>query len=82
MICRAQSGEIWGRWYLVLVLACRTTPIEGRPTKAIRITDAMMTLEIGNRVVATARVSEHGVADDSAWIVSTHRPGRCGVTHG
>jgi hypothetical protein len=40
---------------------------------AIRITDDMMTLEIGNRVVATARASEHAAADgNGAWIVSTH----------
>ena len=40
---------------------------------AIRITDDTMTLEIGDRVVATARFSEHAAADGSSeWIVSTH----------
>jgi hypothetical protein len=43
---------------------------------AIRITRDTMTLEIGNRVVATARFSEHAAADGhGAWIVSAH-PGR------
>jgi hypothetical protein len=38
---------------------------------AIRITDDMMTLEIDNRVVSAARVSEHAAADgNGAWIVS------------
>jgi hypothetical protein len=33
----------------------------------------MMTLEIGDRVVATARFSEHVAADgNGAWIVSTY----------
>ena len=32
-----------------------------------------MTLEIDDRVVATARFSEHAAADgNDAWIVSTH----------
>ena len=40
---------------------------------AIRITDDTMTLQIGDRVVATARFSEHAAADgNGAWIVSTH----------
>jgi hypothetical protein len=40
---------------------------------AIRITGAAMTLEIGSRVAATARFSEHATADgNGAWIVSTH----------
>jgi hypothetical protein len=40
---------------------------------AIRITDDTMTLEIGERVVGTARFSEHAAADGSgAWIVSTN----------
>jgi hypothetical protein len=43
---------------------------------AIRITDDTMTLEIGDRVVATARFSEHAAANgNGAWIASTH-PGR------
>ena len=40
---------------------------------AIRITDDAMTLELDDRVVATARFSEHAAADgNGAWIVSTH----------
>jgi hypothetical protein len=40
---------------------------------AIRITDDTITLEFGDRVVAAARFSEHGIADgDGAWVVSTH----------
>jgi hypothetical protein len=40
---------------------------------ALRITDDTMTLEVGDRVVATARFSEHAAADgNGAWIVSTH----------
>ena len=39
---------------------------------AIRITNDTMTPETGNRVVATARFSEHAAADgNGAWIVST-----------
>ena len=39
----------------------------------IRITDDTMTLESGNRVVATAWFSEHAAADGSGeWIVSIH----------
>ena len=43
----------------------------------VHITDEMMTLETGNRVVATARFSEHAAANgNGAWIVSTYpRPG-------
>jgi hypothetical protein len=38
-----------------------------------RIVDDTMTLEIGNCVVASARLSEHAAADgNGAWIVSTH----------
>ena len=40
---------------------------------AIRIGDDSMTLEIGDRIVATARFSQHAAANgSSAWIVSTH----------
>jgi hypothetical protein len=40
---------------------------------AIRITEDAMILEIDNRVVATARFSEHAAADaNGTWIVSTH----------
>jgi hypothetical protein len=40
---------------------------------ALRITRDTMTLETGNRVVATARFSEHATADgNGAWIISTH----------
>lgn len=40
---------------------------------AICIGTDSMTLEIGDRVVATARFSEHTTADgNGAWIVSTH----------
>jgi hypothetical protein len=40
---------------------------------AIRINERSMTLEIDDRVVATARFSEHAAADgNGAWIVSTH----------
>jgi hypothetical protein len=39
---------------------------------ALRIMDDTMTLETGNRVVATARFSEHAAADgNGAWIDST-----------
>ena len=39
---------------------------------AIRITNDMMTLEIDNRVVATARYKAYAAADgNGAWIVST-----------
>jgi hypothetical protein len=45
----------------------------GGGTMAIRITNHMMTLEIDDRVVATAWFSEHAAADgNGAWIVSTH----------
>ena len=38
----------------------------------IRITDDTITLEIGDRVVANARFSEHAAADgNGAWVVST-----------
>jgi hypothetical protein len=40
---------------------------------SIRINPNSMTLEIDNRVVATARFSEHAAADgNGVWIVSTH----------
>jgi hypothetical protein len=40
---------------------------------AIRIYDDTMTLEVDDRVVATARFSQHAAADgNGAWIVSTH----------
>lgn len=40
---------------------------------AIRIYDDTMTLEIDDRVVATARFSQHAAADgNGVWIVSTH----------
>ena len=40
---------------------------------ALRIAHHMMTLEAGNRVVATARFSEHAAAEgNGAWIVSTY----------
>jgi hypothetical protein len=40
---------------------------------AIRIIDAAMTLEVGDRIAAIARFSEHATADgNGAWIVSTH----------
>ena len=40
---------------------------------ALRIMDDTMTLEIDNRVVATAQFREHAAADGhGAWIVSTH----------
>jgi hypothetical protein len=38
-------------------------PVKGGPTMAIRITDGTMTLEIDDRVVATARFSQHAAAD-------------------
>ena len=39
----------------------------------IHINDDTMTLEICDRVVATARFSSHAAADcNGAWIVSTH----------
>ena len=40
---------------------------------SVHINANSMTLEIDNRVVATARFSEHAAADgNGAWIVSTH----------
>lgn len=40
---------------------------------AIRINDDSMSLEIGGRVVATARFSENAAVNgNGAWIVSTH----------
>jgi hypothetical protein len=40
---------------------------------ALHISNDTMTLEIGHRVVATARFSSHAAADgNGAWIVSTH----------
>jgi hypothetical protein len=40
---------------------------------ALRIIDDMMTLEVGDCIVATARFSEHAAADSNgAWIVCTH----------
>jgi hypothetical protein len=40
---------------------------------SVRINATSMTLEIDDRVVATARFSEHAAADgNGAWIVSTH----------
>lgn len=48
-------------------------PKQGRLGRAIRIYDNTMTLEIDDRVVATARFSQHAAADGSgAWIISTH----------
>ena len=44
---------------------------------AIQITDGM-TLEIGNRIVATARFSDHAAANgNGAWIVSTRPAPLC-----
>lgn len=49
-----------------------TLSVKGGPTMAIRITDDTMTLEIDNRIVATARFSEHAAANGSgAWIATT-----------
>jgi hypothetical protein len=45
-----------------LVLAAGL-PVKGSSTMAIRITDDMITLGAGSRVVATAQFSEHAVAD-------------------
>ena len=40
---------------------------------ALRIAHHMMTLEAGNRVVATARSSEHAAADgNGAWMVPAY----------
>jgi hypothetical protein len=40
---------------------------------ALQITHDTMTLEIDNRVVATARFGEHAAADgNGAWILSAH----------
>ena len=45
----------------------------GEAGMAIHITDHTMTLKTGDRVVATARFSEHAAANgNGAWIVSTH----------
>jgi hypothetical protein len=42
----------------------------------IKINDDLMSLEIGGRVIATAKFREHAAADGhGAWIVSCH-PGR------
>ena len=43
---------------------------------AIHITDATMTLKVGDRAVATTRFSQHAAANgNGAWIVST-KPAR------
>jgi hypothetical protein len=48
-------------------------PTHGSSGITIHITDDTMTLIVGDRVVATARFSEHATADgDGAWIVSAH----------
>jgi hypothetical protein len=40
---------------------------------AIQIEDNLMTLTVGDTVLATARFSRHAAADgNGAWIVSTH----------
>ena len=40
---------------------------------SVRINATSMTLEIDDRVAATARFSQHAAADgNGAWIVSTH----------
>jgi len=40
---------------------------------SVRINATSITLEIDDRVVATARFSQHAAADgNGAWIVSTH----------
>jgi hypothetical protein len=49
---------------------------------AIRTMDDTMTLEIGNRVVATAWLSEHAAADgNGAWIISAHPARLFGRNH-
>lgn len=54
----------------------RDLPVKGGPDTAIRITDDMMTLEIDDRAVASARLSEHAAVDGhGAWIVSAHPGG-------
>jgi hypothetical protein len=51
------SGGIWARW--CLVWCWFAGPLnDGGSTMAIRIMDDTMTLETGNRVVATALVGE------------------------
>jgi len=48
-------------------------PAKGRITMSVRINATSMTLEIDNRVVATARFNEHAAADgNGAWLVSAH----------
>ena len=76
----ARSGDIWGGWCLVGYWFAGP-PRQGRFTVAIRITGDTMTVETGNRVVATVRFSEQALADgNGAWIVSTYPVGCSPVT--
>src|SRR5262249_15578499 len=73
------SGDVWfgpaksggvGAWFGP---GLPDLPVKGGSTIALRITHDTMPLETGNRVVATARFSEHAAAaGNSAWIVSTY----------
>ena len=53
----AGSGEIWARWCLVWFWFAGPVD-DGGWTMAIRIMDDTMTVEAGNRVVATALAGE------------------------
>ena len=44
------------------------SPTHERPGMTVHITDEMMTLETGNRVVATARFSEHAAANGNGGV--------------
>ena len=67
----ARSGVIWGRWSLVWSLLVGP-PGQGRSSYGDADHDYSMTLAIDDRVLATARFSEHAAADgNGACIVST-----------
>ena len=68
MLGLAKSGHV-GPWFGP---GLPDLPVKGDSAMTIRIVDDTMTLEVDNRVVATARFSEHVAADrNGAWIVST-----------
>ena len=57
--CLAKSGGV-SAWF---GSGLPDLPVKGSSTMAIRITEDTMTLEVGDRVVATAPFSEHAAAD-------------------
>ena len=72
------SRPVWRNlWALAPGLALdRRTSRQGKFNVAIRITDDMMTLEIGDRGVATARFSEHTVAEGKRRVACLDHPAR------